>query len=245
MSTPLWVQELARTFWEQAGVAEPFPRELRRPIIRTLPVTVVLLPELHLDRVRVWLRENGIVCPSHEADRLLRACLAARSGHGVIFLDSNDANDEQRFSLAHELAHFLRHYEQPRRRAVAQFGEHILDVLDGKRPPTPEERLHSLLRNVRVSMHLHLLARDEGRRIASPIVAAAEAEADWLACELLAPSEVVLPQTRRPTARDARVEAERLLHVSYGLPRPGALWYAEQLYPLLGDPLLSRLGISS
>jgi hypothetical protein len=245
MCTPLWVQELARTFWEQAGVAEPFPRELRRSIIRTLPVTVVLLPELHLERVRPWLRENGIVCPCSETDRLLRACLVARSGHGVIFLDSNDANDEQRFSLAHELAHFLRHYEQPRRRAVAHFGDQILDVLDGKRPPTSEERLHALLRNVRVSTHLHLLARDEGRRIVSPTVAAAETEADWLACELLAPSEVVVPQTRRRTARDSRLEAERLLQATYGLPRPVARWYAEQFYPPLGDALLSRLGISS
>jgi IrrE N-terminal-like domain len=245
MSAPLWVQELARTFWEQVGVAELFPRELRRSIIRTLPVTVVLLPELRLDRVRVWLRENGIVCPSHEADRLLRACLVARSGHGIIFVDSSDSNDEQRFSLAHELAHFLRHYEQPRRRAVAHFGEHILDVLDGKRPPTAEERIQALLRNVGVSMHLHLLARDEGRRIASPTVAAAEAEADWLACELLAPSGVVLPQTRQGTARDSRQEAERLLQVTYGLPSPGALWYAAQLYPPLGDAFLSQLGISS
>ena len=246
MSVPLWVLELARTFWEQAEAAETFPAAITRmPILRALPITIVHLPDLHLSGVRAWLRDIGLVCPINEADRLLRACLVARFGDGVIFLDRDDEDDERRFSLAHELAHFLRHYDQPRQRAVTHFGKQILEVLDGTRLPTAEERLHALLRNVRVSMHLHLLARDEDRRVASPTVAAAETDADWLGCELLAPSDLVLTQTRRRTTGDSRREAERLLQATFGLPRSVAEWYAEQLYPRRNDPLLSRLGILS
>jgi Zn-dependent peptidase ImmA (M78 family) len=38
----------------------------------------------------------------------------ARAGHGFISLDGSDADDERRFSLAHELAHFLLDYQDPR-----------------------------------------------------------------------------------------------------------------------------------
>jgi hypothetical protein len=238
------VVELADEFWKLAGDPGPFPRDLRRAAHRGTPLSVKALAGLSVGRVTAWLRGQGVPCAVAERDRALRACLFARDSWGFVFLDVGDAEAEQRFSLAHELAHFLRHYWQPRGHAVARFGRGILDVFDGKRPPTPEERLHALLRNVRVGAHLHLLAR-EGRRGAAPAVAAAEDDADRLGCELLAPAAVVLPATRQRTAPASRLEAERRLEATFGLPRPAAAWYAAQLYPPLDDPLLRRLGIVS
>ena len=84
------------------------------------------------------------------------------------------------------------------------------------------ERLHALLRDVRVGEHVHLLARDDRRRIASPAVAAAEEDADLLGCELLAPAELVLQRTRRRTTRASRLEAERRLQGEFGLPSRGS-----------------------
>src|ERR1700722_20152555 len=98
MSVPLWVAELVRAFWTEAGAVESFPRELRRPIARALPVSIILLPRLRLDSVGAWLRENGVMCPCDERDRSLQACVVACRGHGLIFLDGTDAADEQRFS---------------------------------------------------------------------------------------------------------------------------------------------------
>src|SRR4051794_17266865 len=131
MNVLAWVTESANAFWAAAGEIEPFPRKLRRPLARALPVAVVLLPHLRLDGLRAWMRANGIGCPCAERDRALRACLVARAGHGLVFLDGADAEDDQRFSLAHELAHFLRHYWQPRQRACRHLGEAIAEVLDG------------------------------------------------------------------------------------------------------------------
>jgi len=68
MMVPGWVSELTADFWAAAGKLEPFPRHLRQPISRALPLSVVYLPRLRLTRVRDWLRFNQVPCPCPEAD---------------------------------------------------------------------------------------------------------------------------------------------------------------------------------
>ncbi len=231
MSVPLWVAELVRAFWTEAGSVESFPRSLRRAVARALPVSLVLLPQLRLDSVRAWLRENGVPCPCDERDRPLRACLAAWRGHGLIFLDGTDGEDEQRFSLAHELAHFLRHYWHPRQRARRCLGEQVAAVLDGERPPTAKERLHALLKNVPLGFHLHLMRRGPRSEVANATVALAEEEADQVAYELLAPAADVLARTG-PVQGDAGcVRLVKVLQTDFGLPPEQAAGYGRLLLP--------------
>ena len=129
-----------------------------------LPLAVVKLPRLGLADLRSWLRDRGIdICPDLR-HRPLRACLVARAGQGFVFVDGADPYDEQRLSLAHEIAHYLRDYWIPRERALAALGDDIADVLDGRRQPSTEERLAGVLRGVRVGrFHPPYGARD-GRR---------------------------------------------------------------------------------
>lgn len=242
MSVPLWVAELVRTFWTEAGSLESFPRTLRRPSACALPVSIVLLPRLRLDSVRAWLRANGVVCPCDERDRPLRACLVACRGHGLIFLDGTDADDEQRFSLAHELAHFLRHYWQPRQLACRRLGEQVAEVFDGERPPTLPERLHSLLKNVSLGFQLHLMRRGPRREVLNVAVARAEEEADQVAYELLAPAADVLAQTGTVQGAAGRASLVEVLQTIFGLPQEQATDYARLLLPpVWEDPLLRRL----
>jgi IrrE N-terminal-like domain len=241
MMLPLWVAELADHFWRAAGLIESFPRSLRRPILRALPVTVIALPALRLEAVRTWLRRHDKSVPESVSDRPLHACLMACSGYGLIFLDSDDADDEQRFSLAHETAHFLRHYLQPRQRIERNLGKRALEVLDGRRPPSEAERLHALLAAVPIGPHFHTLERDGGGRIVSGTIASHEEEADRLAYELLAPADEI---ARRIQGTD-RAELVELLRQTFGLPEVHARGYAELLLPTpFVDPLLRRLGIA-
>jgi hypothetical protein len=198
---------------------------------------VVDLPRLELAAVRSWLWRQGIDAPWAGLDRPLRGCLVARGGGAIVFLERDDDEAERRFSLAHEVAHFLRDYRQPREEAVRRLGERVLEVFDGLRPPDVNERLHAVLRNVRVGFHTHFLARDPGGH-ARGAAAAAEREADRLAYELLAPADHVLPQRGEMV-----VDLARRLRADYGLPLGESERYAALLLPPSppGDPLITRL----
>lgn len=227
MTAPFWAIELSEHFWAGAGELEAFPRSLRRSIAMALPVALVLMPRLRLAAVQEWLRSRGMVCEIAAGERPLRACLIARYGHGIIFLDGMDAEDEQRFSLAHELAHFLLHYQRPRQRVAESLGERALEVLDGERQPTKDERIQALLIGVKIGFFVHLMNRTANESKDS--IGVAERNADLLALELLAPSETVLEQLPMQAHGSAKLLAEQLLIRTYGLPPSVAARYAEIL----------------
>jgi hypothetical protein len=240
VSVPVWAAELASAFWARAGEREPFPRNLRHSIAKAVPLTVVLLPGLSIDAVLKWLQRSGIVCDLGTENRPLRACLVARYGHGVAFVDGSDAEAEQRFSLAHELAHFLRDYWQVRQQVANRVGPAALEVLDGVRPATREERLDALLTNTGMGLRVHLMERDVNGNPASGTIADAERSADRLAYELLAPAGDVLAGGLT-TTKD-RPAIEEALRTVYGLPRRQASQYAGLLVPSrYKDPILSKL----
>jgi hypothetical protein len=246
MKVPWWVTELAATFWAEAGDLEPFPRSLRLPVVSAFSLAIIPRASLSTGVVRDWLRARHIAFPLEPGERPLRACLIVRAGGGVIFLDADDDAAEQRFSLAHELAHFLRHYWQPRRRASAYLGSRILEVFDGWRPAEPGERLRALLLGVPLGFHTHLMSRDGAGARPSRTVAAAEEEADRMAYELLAPATALAGRLGGAAAPDVRARVEAVLRGEFGLPPRQAVAYAELLFPVVPpDPLLVRLGLYS
>jgi hypothetical protein len=238
MNPPVWVLELAHRFWTEAGGAEPFPRRLRDTIQSTLPIAIQTLPQLSVNQVLAWLRRRGIAPSVHTTERRLRGCMVAGGGYGFLFLDADDPADEQRFTLAHELAHFLRDYWEPRRRLAAAFGSKVLEVCDGLRPARPEERLHALLRDLPLGLQVHLLHREDYRP-ASRQEEEAEEAADLLALELLAPASAVLARTNCTT----KTALQCHLQAGYGLPSGAAAQYAALLLPPPppADPIWQRL----
>lgn len=241
--TELLVADLARTFWELAGTTEPFPRELRRPTAWALPVAIVDLPRLRVAALGRFLERRTAIGPLATADRPLRAALVAHAGQGFVFIDGADPPDERRFSLAHELAHFLADYWWPRRRAAARVGPASLEVLDGRRGPTRDERIDAALGGVALAAHVHLMERTPDGHRPGEAIERAEQTADALALELLAPGELAAPLV---AAAGGAAEAEAVLAERFGLPSSVARVYREQLLgpEPPGAAMLRRLGLA-
>lgn len=243
MSPPLWVVEAADRFWQAAGMAEPFPRELRRAIGFAVPVSVWYLPRLRTAEIDDWGRQHGLPCRLNLPDRPLRACTVAHQDRAVVLVDSTDAPDEQRFSLAHELGHFLRDYAEPRERARAALGHGAVEVLDGRRRASFDERVGSVLRGVELQPFVHLMERTPDGHPANATIGTAEHQADLLAYELLAPCAVLLAMLPPLPDEERRRHATRLLRSGFGFPHEPAARYAALLAPRQPEPsgLLSRV----
>jgi hypothetical protein len=224
--------EAVSLFWKNAGEPEDFPRNLERPLAIALPIALVKMPKLYLRDVETWLRLRGVLFSFQCESRAVRGCLVA-SGKGVIFIEGSDPNDELRFTIAHEIAHFLNDYWIPRQKAVSKLGNSITSVIDGLRSPTVNERLYSVLGGLNIGIFINFMDR-------SPASEAktwkAENQADKIALGLLAPSDAVLKKAELGATRfSERLESiTKTLIIDFGLPKPVALFYGIELLNSIG-----------
>lgn len=225
---------VAQRFWERAGVVEPFPRRLTPTIAAVLPIAVILLPKLTITAMSQWLARRGVGRVESLPDRSLCGCLIALRGHAFMFVDGSLDDDEQRLTIAHEAAHFIHHYDEPRTTALDLLGSSIAPVLDGDRPATSAERLRGVLRAVPIGVYEHMLDRIGGS--ADTATSRAEVEADLIAFELLAPCSIV----RRAT--NAGIACSTALREHFGLPPWAATRWGAWIDSRRGDDrLISRL----
>lgn len=189
-----------------------------------LPVGV---PRLTCGLARDWLKSKG---RAHgrlpRTNRRLHGCTVAYAGRGILFYDSSDEERQQRFTLVHEVAHFVLDHYLPRGRALRVFGQDILPVLNCQRSPTPHESLFLLLERIPFGVQVNLMERNASGEPRTGKVMEAEQRADRLAFELLAPAREVLPLLRR----SSRHEAETELVSRFGLPEKEARSYARLLW---------------
>ncbi len=216
-----WLQEAVKDCGLPASAV--FPRDLAEDIPLALPLTVVPLPGLTPRKGREWLvsykRADGGLVPTNDRKH---GFTVAHAGAGVLFLNSEDPPGEQRFTLAHEVAHFVLDHLQPRRRAERAWGRSIGPVLDGEQEPSVAEQLCSALERIPSRPRANFMDRNDTRMHVSGLVMESEQRADRLAFELLAPRQELLPLLNH--AR--RKELEACLISRFGLPVKEALAYA-------------------
>jgi hypothetical protein len=113
------------------------------------------------------------------------------------------------------------------------FGNTILEVLDGTREPTTDERLRGVLSGIKIGAYSHLMARGKSGYAEDLAIIDAEDAADQLALEILAPRSEVLKRLKRrrlrPRSSEAAASAINLLQDAFGLPSAVAERYAWML----------------
>ncbi|MCY1074749.1 ImmA/IrrE family metallo-endopeptidase [Archangium lansingense] len=199
-------------------------------LLKRVRVALQLLPKpqphLTSDHVRDWLKSRG---RAHGAlpqqRRRLHGCMVAQAGKGVLFYDSEDDEAQQRFTLVHEVAHFVLDHLLLRERARRVLGNDILQVLDGQRAPSPHESLFSVLERISFGVQVRLMERNASGDPRTGRAMEAELNADRLAFELLAPAEEVVPLVRRFSKQEAEAE----LVSRFGLPPQEARCYVRLL----------------
>ena len=199
-----------------------------------LPLGVFKLPCLWVSDVQAWLADQGIPFQLKIGDRPLHGCLLANKGRGCILLNGTDDDPELRFSLAHEVSHFLLDYHLPRQAAMSRLGPSILEVFDGYRPASIEERVHAVLGQVSVGFHSHLMERPKNGVMGCDMVMEREGGADRLALELLAPEREVRRRVAQvlhaARGQDRTKIASQVLQTEFGLPSSMATLYGRFLY---------------
>jgi Zn-dependent peptidase ImmA (M78 family) len=225
MSDPV-VRRTAEAFWRAAGDARRLPRDVESAAVWAVPMGILKIPNLWLsDAESSLLRRRLPIVPDIE-DRPLHGCVYAFKGRGLLIINGTAEPSEVRFTIAHELGHYLFDYLMPRERAVAKFGAQITGVLDGLRPADVNERVDALLGNVPIGVYRHLMDRDHDA------CATSESRADLLAIELLAPEHELrrqLPREARHSGSDLSGTIHRLLTGIFGLPSSVARSHAVRL----------------
>jgi hypothetical protein len=225
------IRNMGEAFWEAAADTGPFPRELERAVAWAAPLGILRIPNLWVGDIKACLTQRQLPFFIGVEDRPLHGCVCAYGGRGLIFVNGTDEPAEARFTVAHELAHYLLDYERPRRSAIEKLGSDITAVLDGLRPIKREERVDALLAGVRIGFYSHFMHRENDQCVTD--VADSETRADRLALELLAPEDQVrdaLPRGffRKPyTKRTGSVR--RILKMRFDLPTSVAHGYAAHL----------------
>lgn len=223
---------LANRLRKECDAVPATPLEPARELPLFFPVACVIVASLTVSSLSEWLRERQSFEPSTLRicrDRRLRGAVVAYRGRGLLFADATDSPDEQRFTWAHEAAHFLGDHAYPRRDAIAKHGQSISDVIDGKRPPTKTERIDVTLSRTSLEQHVHLMMREDEQEStwAAMALRESEARADAFACELLAP--FALLRNRFPAigaSSQSVMQVQSTLVAEFGIPLEHALQHA-------------------
>lgn len=213
-------------------VGSGFPRDLIEIAPLNLPVSIIVRPSLTTADVEQTLAAATGRASDKLKQRRLRGCLVAHRGFGMIFLDEDDPQ-LMRFALAHELAHFTGHYLARRELAIARLGIGIIDVLDGARVPTAQERLAGILTGCRLGAFADVMEREDG----IPLTAAAEImeyEADEAAFLALAPIGIVIARTHEREGQVNRAAVTACLTDVFGLSAGDADRHAPRIVNAVG-----------
>lgn len=229
------IEEIAAQFWERARQVRQ-TRNIFEAAKLVLPVEIVFISDLNLLKVKQWLTGKDLwdlIGNQEVNDRVMHGLILPLRGSALIFINADEPEREQRFTIAHEVAHFLLDHELPRQRAITQLGNGIREVLDGNLAPQLSEEVIAVIRGIELRQPVHPIEKDGDGSFRSWATFNAEKDADRLARELLAPRREVISYTlagnQKPSYKAFVEKCSEHLEQYYLLPTPAAYEYAAKL----------------
>jgi hypothetical protein len=128
------IQKIISDFWNAAGGRQRYgrPIDINSAVTAALKVPIIGIHGLTFEKANDVLKRIGGPQAAPGGERRLHGLIVADQDTAIIFVDADDAEDEQRATVAHEAAHFTRHYSEPRQRARELLGPSIVHL----EPPT-------------------------------------------------------------------------------------------------------------
>ena len=243
VSTEHW----AGWFWRRVGGGKDFPADIGYAAMSALEVYVEEIEGLTTLTASSYAGCVGIRNACGFSERGLRGCLVVRRRGALILVERSDDEAEKRFTIAHEVAHYILEVRRHRERAAERMGRDFSDVLYGPREATPTERIDAWLNDVRPDKILHFMDRAPGGGYGCARTMDAECVADDLALEILAPRsdmKEALSSLGRMGFTESLSAARRIAEKRYGLPDVIAAMYAGRLVRRLrgGPSTAERFG---
>jgi IrrE N-terminal-like domain len=243
------IERIAREFWSTADQVHRLNFDILSAVNASLIIDLIPVQQLSLGNIETWLAARTITIDLHVNDRSLHGALLIKDGSVFMFVDATGDEVQQRFTIAHEVSHFLLDYQLPKERAILALGKEIEDVLNGTSAPTTAQLVLSVIKGINIDPYTFLIEKTGNGSFISWSNFNSENEADYLALELLAPRIMVINDTvssaKRLTYSQFTRKSHEILMKKYRIPSEVAHQYATELaYSVTNGPsFLDKLGL--
>lgn len=185
------LKKISNRFWTDSGLKSDYPRKIEEAVLRNFPISIVKIETLAYEPLKCWFEERELfnVLPTFSGNLL--GAIFAFKGNALLFVEATLPSQELRYTIAHEVGHFLFDYHFKRKRVQETVGVNAEEILDGTRVASLGERVDAILLGVDLKPYYHLLAEQKCISISRGQIESAEDNADFLADELIAPEDVV------------------------------------------------------
>lgn len=243
------IERIAREFWSTVDQVYRENFDILGAVETSLTIDLIQLQKLSLRKIQDWLDARKINIAIDAIDRDLHGALLIKAGSVCMFVEEAGDEIQQRFTIAHEVSHFLLDYQIPLERALLQFGAEIEEVLNGNQKATRSQLVTSMINGVNLEPYSFLIEKTGNGSFLSWSNFNAENEADYLALELLAPRTKVINEAIASatllTYSQFKRKSQEILKDKYRIPSEVAHQYASELAYLVtnGPSFLDKLGL--
>lgn len=242
------IERIAREFWATSYAEFRYNYDIIKVVESSPNVHLIRIPQLNPTKITSWLTSRKIDIPVENNDRSLDGALLIQNGTVIMFIDTAENDIRQRYTLAHQVSHFLLAYQMPKERAIIKLGKEIAAALKDDTEAPVTQLVQSALQGMTGAAYTLLIEKSEDAFPSDRLNLLPESPADTLALELLAPRYQIIQETASASARlrysPFKRTCQELLIDKYRIPLEIAHKYAKELASSVtsGPSFLSKFG---